>query len=214
MAVRAATGSAAAATFAWLACGASAPFVFNSFTIYPEVPAALAAIRRAHALIRPGGLVAHAGLALACGACLGMLPWLSSKSAHGRRARPDGSEPLRRPEGPPPPARRRRVLVRSTAPVALSVAGWMAFHYVIWGSPFLSVVYGTQRAMRLGISSASPGPALRSGIRDLRRGPGPPAWLPGLGGMLWRGGDDRRVAIDVILVFAALLVAVGAFHIW
>ena len=59
--------SAAAATFAWLACGASAPFVFNSFTIYPEVPAALAAIAAYVLLTRPGGLVAHAGLALLVG---------------------------------------------------------------------------------------------------------------------------------------------------
>ncbi len=38
------TGSAGAATFAWAATSLTAPFLFNSFTVYPEIPAALAVI--------------------------------------------------------------------------------------------------------------------------------------------------------------------------
>jgi len=36
------TGSVGAATFAWAATALTAPFLFNSFAVYPEVPAALA----------------------------------------------------------------------------------------------------------------------------------------------------------------------------
>src|SRR5262249_44896376 len=38
------TDDAAAATAAWAACCLNGPWVFNSFAVYPEVPAALAAI--------------------------------------------------------------------------------------------------------------------------------------------------------------------------
>ena len=37
-----ATNAIGAATFAWAAVVATTPFLFNSFAIYPEIPAALA----------------------------------------------------------------------------------------------------------------------------------------------------------------------------
>src|SRR5215510_8497730 len=71
------TGSAGAATFAWAATALTAPFLFNSFTVYPEVPAALAVI--AAIGWRPES--ASTGMMLFRGMVIGTLPWLSTKYA-------------------------------------------------------------------------------------------------------------------------------------
>ena len=92
------------------------------------------------------------------------------------------------PQVPAPPARRLRVLVLLTAPVVLSVAGWMVFHYVIWGSPLPSVVYGTQRAMRLGyFLSGAPGLLFDQEYGIFAAAPVLLLAAPGLGGMLGAG---------------------------
>ena len=73
------TGSARAATLAWVGAAASAPFVFNSITVYPEIPAAACAMAAYLIATRRGGIGQRPGLAAACGAVLALLPWLSSK---------------------------------------------------------------------------------------------------------------------------------------
>ncbi len=71
------SGSASAATFAWAAVALTAPFVFNSFTVYPEIPGALAVLI---ALAwRPDST--SVGVQLVRGICIGALPWLSTKYA-------------------------------------------------------------------------------------------------------------------------------------
>jgi hypothetical protein len=71
------TGSRGPATFAWAAVSLSAPYVFNSFTVYPEVPSALA-VMVVLAVPRAGGA---AWRWAACGLALAALPWLSTKYA-------------------------------------------------------------------------------------------------------------------------------------
>ena len=115
---------------------------------------------------------------------LALLPWLSSKYAlmmaalaalalgrlwlpDGRR--PDGRERAARPRTAPvvPFGQRIRVSLALGVPMVVSVALWMAFFDWIWGSPFPSVVYGTQRPVALGVlRQGRPWPALRPGIRD------------------------------------------------
>ena len=72
-----------AATFAWAAIALSAPFMFNTFTVYPEIAAALAVMIAfvvttlidRHRALRPRCRWIAAGLAIAS------LPWLSTKYA-------------------------------------------------------------------------------------------------------------------------------------
>ena len=54
--VRRVTGSVAAATFSWSATALSVPFLTNSGTVYPEIPAAFAVMAAATVAIRDVGL--------------------------------------------------------------------------------------------------------------------------------------------------------------
>ena len=74
---RAITGSTSAATFGWASAALTAPFLFNSFTVYPEIPAALAVM--VALAWRPGSTMP--GVMLARGVAIGALPWLSTKYA-------------------------------------------------------------------------------------------------------------------------------------
>ena len=134
---------------------------------------------------------------------LALLPWLSSKYALmmaalaalalGRlwlpddRRRRDGATRGHVRAAPVVPfAQRIRVSLALGLPMVVSVALWMAFFYWIWGSPFPSVVYGTQRPGPLGVPrQGRPRPALRPGIRHRAGG----ADLRGVAG---RAGRDAR----------------------
>lgn len=214
------TGSAGAATLAWVGTAASAPFVFNSITVYPEIPAAACAMGAWLLATRRGGLAGRVGLAAACGALLAALPWLSSK--YSLMMATLGLVALSRIWWPPsrddaPPASfgtRIRTSLAMGVPMVVSVAAWLAFFHWIWGSPFPSVVYGTQRPVRWEYFVRG-GPGL---LFDQEYGivPAAPilgAALVGLALML-ADRHARRTAADVIAVFVALLVPVGAFHLW
>ena len=155
------TGSAGAATLAWIGAAVSAPFVFNSITVYPEVPAAACAMAAYLIATRRDGIGQRAGLAAACGTVLALLPWLSSKYtlmmaalaalALGRLWLPiaaGADDGTREDASPAAPAasfgQRIRVSLALGGPMVVSVALWMSFFNWIWGSPFPSVVYGTQ----------------------------------------------------------------------
>ena len=76
-----ATNAIGAATFAWAAVVATTPFLFNSFAIYPEIPAALAAVVALTVTFGGAGpreaLTQWLIVGLACAA----LPWFSTKYA-------------------------------------------------------------------------------------------------------------------------------------
>ncbi|MEO5822937.1 MAG: hypothetical protein ABIT71_20720 [Vicinamibacteraceae bacterium] len=245
------TGSGGAATLAWIGAAVSAPFVFNSITVYPEVPAAACAMAAYLIATRPGGIGRDLRRATACGLVLACLPWLSSKYglmmaalamlALGRLWLPLADEaedtqlPIPNPQLPDEPRpgqasaasslavgrwtsgvrQRIRVSLALTLPMVVSVALWMAFFYWIWGSPFPSVVYGTQRPVRWEYFVKG-GPGL---LFDQEYGivPAAPifgAALVGLVAMLWSDARSRRIAAEIIVIFVALLVPVGAFHLW
>ena len=143
------TGSARAATLAWVGAAASAPFVFNSITVYPEIPAAACAMAAYLIATRRGGIGQRSGLAAACGAVLALLPWLSSKYslmmaaiavlALGRLWLPmaddvgTGTTEATSHAGPVPFGQRIRVSLALGLPMVASVALWMAFFNWIWG---------------------------------------------------------------------------------
>jgi len=221
------TGSGRAATIAWAGTALSAPFVFNSLTVYPEIPAAVCVIAAWLLATRGGGLARRHGLALLCGLALAALPWLSSKYvllmsalgliALGRIWWPVGSDAAPGPEDASalPLATRIRASLAVGLPMVASVAAWMAFFQWIWGSPFPSVVYGSQRMVGLEyLVRGAPGLLFDQEYGIVPAAPIFAAALVGLVIMLAADGRARRVAIEVGGAFVALLVPVAAFHIW
>ena len=228
VAARRLTGSGGAATLAWIGAAATAPFVFNSITVYPEIPAAACAMAAYLIATRRGSLGNSPRLAVACGSILGMLPWLSSKYALMMAAlaalalgrlwwpMPDGeTDAATAPGSAVSVGQQLRISLALVLPMVVSVALWMAFFYWIWGSPFPSVVYGTQRPVRWEYFVKG-GPGL---LFDQEYGivPAAPifgAALVGLAAMLLADARARRIAVEIIVIFVALLVPVGAFHLW
>jgi hypothetical protein len=220
VAARRLTGSTPAATLAWIGAATSAPFVFNSGTVYPEIPAAACAMAAYLLATRPGGLAGRPRLALVCGLCLAALPWLSSKYslmmaalgavALGRFWLPVGEE------APPPSLDTRlRTSIALGVPVVVSVAGWLGFFYWIWGSPFPSVVYGTQDYVGLHhLLKGGPGLIFDQEYGIVPAAPIFAAALVGLAGMIATDARSRRVALEIVAIFVALLIPVGAFHLW
>ena len=127
------TGSSGAATFAWIACAFSAPFVFNSFAIYPEIPAGLT-VMIAY-LLTLGVISLSLGIRRwgLCGIAIAALPWLSTKYvlmagaltvvALGRIWRPASGEK------PPEFGEKLSFSLALCLPPALSLAGWLAFFW-------------------------------------------------------------------------------------
>jgi hypothetical protein len=224
------TGSARAATIAWLGAATSAPFVFNSITVYPEIPAAACAMAAFLLATRTGGLSTRRNLALCCGIALAALPWLSSKYALmmtalglvalGRiwwPADPEAGTFEPAPDAAPASTARQRVAASLALglPMVVSVAAWMAFFEWIWGSPFPSVVYGSQRMVGLEyLIRGAPGLLFDQEYGIVAAAPIFAAALVGLAVMLVSDARARRIAIEVGGAFVALLVPVAAFHIW
>ncbi len=231
------TGSGQAATLAWLGAAVSAPFVFNSITIYPEIPAAACAMAAYLIATRADGIGGNARRAAACGLVLALLPWLSSKYglmmaalaalALGRVWLPIAVNTTPGPDAPAadqgaaandapvPLPQRIRVSLALGVPIAISVAAWMAFFQWIWGSPFPSVVYGTQRPVRWEyLVKGGPGLLFDQEYGIVPAAPIFAASLIGLVMMLASGRRARRVAAEIAVIFVALLVPVGAFHLW
>jgi hypothetical protein len=233
------TDHAGTATVTWAACCLNGVWIFNSFTVYPEVPAAFATMAAFALAQRPLGSARKSWRPwLGVGLAVASLPWLSTKYAPmsamlvvvalGRLWLPTwpsesllphaDRQPLPQPQ--PLPARRSwgSVLLASACvlvPYAISLAGWFAFFYAIWGTPWPSAPYGKQHETGLGfLLSGAPGLLFDQEYGLLAYVPALIVSFTGLFAM-WRvGGAARRLAVEVAAPFVALLITVGAFHIW
>ncbi len=203
------TQSPAAAWFTWAAIVSSAPFVFNSITVYPEVPAALAVMLVMATSSRAWPADVGRGIALAA------LPWLSTKYAPMAGAlglivlwrlwRDAGS--------PNAGLVRRGALV--LVPVVVGLAAWFAFFQWIWGSPLPSAPYGGYHQTSLAhVPVGVPGLLFDQEYGVLAYAPVLLLGLTGLVAMVRRGGARRTVALEIALAFGFLIVTVGAFRIW
>ncbi len=212
-------GSAGAATFGWAAVVCSAPFLLNSFTIYPEVLACLAVAAAFSMSALRGSLRRPSWHWLLVGVAIAALPWLSAKYAPmsaalavvalGRVWRPAEA----RHAGPEPGAVAASALV--LAPYVVSLAGWFAFFQVIWGAPWPQASYAEAGQTSLsGLPVGVPGLLFDQEFGLL---PVAPVFILG-GAGLWtmvrRGGEWRRVAVELTLVVGAMIGTVGAFHHW
>jgi hypothetical protein len=201
--VAVASGSALAATFAWAVVALSTPFLFNTFTVYPEIAAGLAVMI---------GITTRRPLVL--GIACGCLPWLSTKYAPMSAALlvtglVSGSGPSTWRLAP------ARALGQAVASYAALLAAWFAFFYVLWGSPLPQAPYGAMvQTTPWNLVFGAPGLLFDQEYGLL---PYAPAYVLAATGLwvLWRaGGEQRAGAIRVALVFGALLGTVGAFRIW
>lgn len=214
--VGATTGAPGATTLAWAAIAFSAPFLINSFTVYPEVPAALVAAIAVMLTLRPTP-DRRPWHDVAVSALAGLLPWLSSKYApmSGAILAVAWARvwwPLHAGERAD---RSLGSLVRLGGPYALSVAGWLAFFYAYWGKPWPSAPYGRMLQTELGNTLFGvPGLLFDQEYGLLAYAPAYVLAGFGLWTMARRPGALRRVAIEVTLIVAALAVTVGAFRIW
>jgi hypothetical protein len=210
------TNAASPATFAWAAIACTTPFLYNTFTVYPEIAAALAVVV-AITLATDPGRSKRVATSLVIGLACAVLPWLSTKYAPmsaalvtialGRiwlRSEAADDEPQRLP-------RSAAVL----APYALSLAAWFAFFYALWGVPLPQAPYGAMVQTRpFNLIFGAPGLLFDQEYGVL---PYAPVYIVAIGGlwlMVRAGGDLRRRAIEHTLAFAALLATVGAFRIW
>jgi hypothetical protein len=197
------SGSTGAATFAWAAAALTAPFLFNSFTVYPEIPGALALLI---ALAwRPNSAATAAQVAR--GVALGTLPWFSTKYAAMAAA---ATLVLMVRAG-----WNLRALTALLAPVLVLLIGWFGFFYWIWGTISPSAPYGASEPMTLGyLAHGGPGLFFDQEYGIVAYAPVLALAFIGLIHMLRAGGDQARRALEVTMVLAALVATVGAFHIW
>ena len=199
----------AAATFAWLSIAGSAPFLFNTFTVYPEIVGALAVMIAYVAAISGGPAIV---IGLACGA----LPWLSTKYAPMSAALLLVS--LARWKNEPPTQgrsflRNPKVWIAVSA-YCLAIVSWFLFFYWIWGSPLPSAPYSSGQTTLSNILVGAPGLLFDQEYGLLAFAPVYVFAAFGLWTMWRSGAEMRRQAIEIAIVFGALLATVGAFDIW
>ena len=203
-----------AATFAWASIALTAPYLLNTFTVYPEIAAGLAVI---FALVwtlpdehqRPGF-----GRWIAAGVAIATLPWLSTKYA------PMSAALLlvvllRLAKREPASLLRNTKAWVMTGIYAVSLAAWFAFFYAYWGNPLPMAPYGslTQTSPR-NLLTGGPGLLFDQEYGLLALAPVYILAATGLFSMWRNGGLLRRHAIEITFIFIALLATVGAFGIW
>lgn len=256
-----ATNAIGAATFAWAAIAVTTPFLYNSFAVYPEIPAALTVVIALTLTFGGAGPRAPLTRWLLVGTACAALPWLNTKYAPmsaalmaiavGRilwptvdslRSTVSGVRPpvsrlrspasgLRPPDDRPSdrstiaprtgtsalphPATAAPAVAAVLAPYLTSLAGWFSFFNAIWGSPWPQAPYGdlVQTHPR-NLFFGAPGL-----IFDQEYGllPYAPVYIFAATGLwiMWRaGGEQRRRALEITIVFTALVATVGAFRIW
>ncbi|MEW6320660.1 MAG: hypothetical protein AB1635_06185 [Acidobacteriota bacterium] len=202
-----------AATFAVAAIGGTSPFLLNTFTVYPEIAAGLA-VMIAVTMAFGGSPRAGAGRWVACGVAAAMLPWLSSKYALMSGALllvAAGRAWTSRADAPGLP----RSLAALAVPYALSIAAWFAFFQAYWGSPWPSAPYGALlQTSPLNLVEGAPGLLFDQEYGLLAYAPVYALALSGLAAMWRSGGEPRRRALELAVIFGALWATVGAFRIW
>jgi hypothetical protein len=206
------TGSLSAAYVAAAGVGLSVPYFFQTFTIYPDGPAAVAvavvlwlALARRHALTWQR--------ALACGLLLGALPWLHTR--YGAIAGPMGLVVAARllwPREDATPATRARALTALAVPALVSAIAWIAMFQAIYGTWDPRAPYGHATDMRW----ARIPHGLAGLLLDQQFGllPNAPICIAAIAGFaaLWR--CDRRLTVELLVTILPYVAAVAGFHMW
>ena len=207
------TGSASAAVVATVGVGLSVPFFFQSVTIYPDGPAAVAvAVVVWLALTRIGALTWPR--ALACGVLLGVLPWLHTR--YGAVAGPLGLVVAARLLWPRevtvPRSARVRALAALAAPALVSAVAWFAMFQAVYGTWDPRAPYGHATDMRWArIPHGIAGLLLDQQFGLL---PNAPIYIVALAGLLSLWRRNRRLTTELLVATAPYVAAVAGFHMW
>ena len=197
------TGSVGAATFAWASAALTAPFLFNSITVYPEIPGALAVM----VAVAWRSETTDMRSTFVRGIAIAALPWLSTKYAAMAAAITLIS--LLRTSWS------LRLIAALLAPVAISLAGWFAFFFWVWGTLSPSAPYGSSEPMNLRyLARGAPGLLFDQEYGVVMQAPVLVLAFIGLAQMIRSGGAAARRALELLFVLSALLVTVGGFHMW
>jgi hypothetical protein len=203
-----------AATFAWAAIALSAPFTFNTFTVYPEIAAALAVMFAFDTTLRTNTERSSMLPWIAVGVAIASLPWLSTKYAPMSAALLLVVIFRLRKWEPATFLRNSKVWV-VVAVYATSLAAWFAFFYAIWGTPLPMAPYGSLvQTTPLNLRFGAPGLLFDQEYGLLAYAPVYILAATGLYQMWRAGGSLRRQAVEITCIFSALLLMVGAFGIW
>ena len=98
---------------------------------------------------------------------------------------------------------------------AISLAGWFAFFYAIWGKPLPMAPCGSMvQTSPLTLRAGGPGLLFDQEYGLLALAPVYVLAATGLWQMWRAGGPLRRLALEITFIFGALLATVGAFGIW
>ena len=212
-AARDATGSASAAAVATAGVGLSVPFFFQTFTIYPDGPAAVAVmVVVCLALTRTGGLTWER--ALACGVLLGALPWLHTRYAAiaGPLAVVVAGRLVWPRDAAAPWSARVPALAALAVPALLSAAAWFAMFQAIYGTWDPRAPYGHATDMRWGrIPHGIAGLLLDQQFGLL---PNAPIYVAALAGFIALWQRSRRLTAELLIATAPYVTAVAGFHMW
>jgi len=198
-----ASGDAAAATVAAAGVGLSVPFFFQTFTAFPDGPAAVivaAVVWLGVVRTQP----ASWPMALVCGALIGLLPWLHTRYA--AIAAPLGlivaSRLVREP----------RALLALALPAVAALAAWLGMFQAIYGTWDPRAPYGHATDMRLariphGVSAL---------LLDQQFGliVNAPIYLVAFAGWVPLIRHRRRLALELAAITVPYVIAVAGFHMW
>jgi len=210
------TGSLSAAWFGWAAVTAAAPFLLESYTVFPDGPGAIlvltgfwALLRAEREQIRPnrGGAESSEesgwGIWMLHGTALALLPWMHTRFAVlagtlgglvlvriARVANPLGKA------------------VAFLAVPALSALAWLFFFTIVYGTPDPSAPYAgdTQNSLAY-FPDGFGGLLFDQGFGLFATAPVLAVAVAGF----WRA---RRLAIDWLVVALPYLLAVGTYAMW
>jgi hypothetical protein len=209
-----ATGSLAAAWFGWAAVTASAPFLLESFTVFPDAPGAIVVATGFWALMRAGwerqGIEGGEGSGrrnwvpwLMHGLALALLPWLHTRFSV-LAATLGGLVLVRLAHTPNPLAKASAFL----ALPAISAIAWLFFFTIIYGAPDPSAPYGSQSPNSLAFFPNGAGGLLfDQGFGLFATAP---ALLIAIAGLV----RTRRLAIEWLVVAVPYLFAVATYAMW
>jgi hypothetical protein len=199
-----ATGSTAAAWFGWAAVTTAAPFLLESFTVFPDGPGAVIVLTGFWALLRTEEKEERGWLPwMLHGLALALLPWLHTRFAV--LAGSLGGLILVRIARVPNPL--AKAVAFLCAP-AISAVAWLFFFTVIYGTPDPSAPYGSETQNSLAYFWNGLGGLL------FDQGFGLLATAPVLAVALAGFVRARRLAIEWLVVAVPYLFAVATYAMW
>jgi hypothetical protein len=199
------TGDAAAGWFGWATVALSLPYLFQSFTAYPDgLGGALVMFGVFIAILGSGG---STRLLIAASAALALLPWLHTRFALTACA----LAVVIAARQWDAPDRLRRLVAFATIPLVGAVA-WFGFFYVIYGTPNPAAPYNGNTQSGLGnIPRGVTGLLFDQQFGLLANAP---VYACAVAGFLPLGRRHPRIAAELAFVIVPYTLAAAAFYMW